>query len=490
MPLRLALLALSLFMPLAATAAEPAPTAAELAGTWVGTMTHDGETQAIALGLSPDTSGRLAVALSIPVIHLDHAPIGSAPLVVEGDSIRIGPFRFRYDGAAHSLSGVMPRALVPVYAIPVRLQRTESFAMPPRAELAAPEARPLWQHALGSAVWAGATYADGGVYVGSQDGRVVALDARSGAERWVFQAGGPIRSRPAVGAGAVYVQADDGQLYKLHAATGRLAWRVKTVGVPIERLPFDNPRSRFDRFGSDVAIAGGRLYVGTHDGNLIALDARTGRRAWEFHTGDAILSAPVLAGGRVFVGSFDHFVYALDARTGRLMWKRDTQGAVVSTPAIHGDRVIVGNRAYDLLGLDVRTGAVAWKRYIWSSWVESSASVRDGVVYVGSSDAAAVFACDAETGRPVWTSDVHGWAWGQPAVTGQRVYVGTASQVGYPAQHAGGVLALDRATGAAVWRHAAAAPDSGAYGFPGSPALGGGHVFVTGLDGVVRAFAE
>jgi outer membrane protein assembly factor BamB len=163
---------------------------------------------------------------------------------------------------------------------------------------------------------------------------------------------------------------------------------------------------------------------------------------------------------------------------------------VVSTPAIHGDLAIVGSRAYDLLGLDRRTGAGRWKRYVWMSWVESSATLRDGIAYVGSSDAAALFAVDAATGAKRWTADVQGWSWGQPAVTGARVYAGTSSQVGYLARHAGGVLALDRATGAVAWRYPAPAPASGPYGFPGSPALGAGLVFVGGLDGRLVALRQ
>ncbi len=194
--------------------------------------------------------------------------------------------------------------------------------------------------------------------------------------------------------------------------------------------------------------------------------------------------------GRVYFGSYDKHVYALDAATGRLLWKRDTQGAVVSTPAVsrEGDRLVVGNRAYDLLGLDAETGEVAWKRYVWFSWVESSATIRDGVAYVGSSDAAAAYAFDVRTGRPIWKTDVYGWAWGQPAVSDERVYVGASSQVGYLAQHDGGVMALDRKTGLTLWRYPAAAPASGPFGFPGSPAIGAGLVFATSLDGRVYAF--
>ena len=213
-----------------------------------------------------------------------------------------------------------------------------------------------------------------------------------------------MRTRPAIADGALLFQADDGFLYKLDAASGQERWRVRLSDKPVERLPFDNPKSRYDRFGSDVTVAGGRLYVGTHDGHVLALEATNGARLWDFATGDSVLAAPAVDSGRVYAGSFDKHVYALDAGTGRLLWKRDTQGAVVSTPAVAGDLVVVGNRCYDLLGLKAETGEVAWKRYLWFSWVESSATVRDGVAYVGSSDAASVSAIDVRSGRPRWQS--------------------------------------------------------------------------------------
>ena len=297
-----------------------------------------------------------------------------------------------------------------------------------------------------------------------------------------------MRTRPAFAGGALVFQADDGFLYKLDAASGQELWRVRLVDKPVERLPFDNPKSRYDRFGSDVTVAGGRLYVGTHDGHVLALDPATGARLWDFATGDSVLAAPSVDSGRVYAGSFDKHVYALDAASGRLLWKRDTQGAVVSTPAVAGDLVVVGNRCYDLLGLRADTGEVAWKRYVWFSWVESSATVRDGVAYVGSSDAALVGAFDARSGQSRWQADVYGWAWGQPAVTEARVYLGTSSQAGYPSGHRAGVMALDRASGRVAWRYESPAAAKGAFGFPGSPAIGEGLVFVSGLDGRLYAF--
>jgi outer membrane protein assembly factor BamB len=487
--------ALALFLVASSSPSAPAPpappvTAAELAGTWAGTLTHAGETEPFALELEPGTDGKVLLRMSVPIAHLDRAPIGRVAAEVQGDQVRLGPFAFRYDREAKTLTGTAPKDLVPVYEIPLTLRRVERFDVPPRPELAAPLAKPAWTFVAGAPLWAGSTYADGTVYTGGDDGRMHALDARTGTEKWTFRAGGPIRTRPTPGGSSLYFQADDGSVYALEAASGQERWRRRVVEKPIERLPFDNPKSRFDRFGSDVAVAGGRLYVGTHDGRVVALDPARGEKAWEFASGDSVLAAPAVDGGRLFFGSFDGFVYALDAARGTLLWKRDTRAPVVSTPAVAGGRIVVGTRGYDLLGLDAGTGEPAWSRYIWFSWVESSAVVRDGVAYVGSSDAAAVYAFDARTGERRWKTDVFGWAWGQPAVTDTRVYAGTASQKDYLAGHEGLVVAMDRSTGRPVWHFVAEPAPKGAYGFPGSPAVGEGRVYVTSLDGKVYAFEE
>jgi outer membrane protein assembly factor BamB len=440
----------------------------------------------------PKDDGKVDIFAWIPVIHLDRSELGTAPFAAKDNEVQLGPFKLAYDATAKTLSGNVPAGLAPVYAIPMTLHRVEKVEFAPRAaakDLPAP--KPVWTFEAGAALWAGPTFADDALYAGDQDGVVHALDARTGKERWSFKTGGAVRTRPTVAADALYVQADDGYLYKIGAADGKERWRVAVVDKPVERLPFDNPKSRFDRFGSDVTVDGGQLYLGTHGGRVLALEPTKGTTVWEFQAGDAVLAAPAVRDGRVYFGSYDKNVYALDAATGKLVWKTDTKGAVVSTPALtkEGDLLVVGNRAYDLLGIDAKTGAVAWKQYIWFSWVESSVSIEDGVAYVGSSDAAAAYAFDARAGRPIWKTDVFGWAWGQLAVDADRVYVGASSQVGYTADHDGGVMALDRKTGRMLWRAPATRPEKGPFGFPGSPALGAGLVFASSLDGKVCAFA-
>jgi outer membrane protein assembly factor BamB len=347
---------------------------------------------------------------------------------------------------------------------------------------------PVWTREIGAPVWADVAFANGAVFVGDESGRLRALDSKTGAERWIATTGGRIRSRAVVRGSGAWIQSDDGHVYRFDASTGRETLKVRVNEKTPERLP-PGPKSRFDRFASTIAFSNGRGFVGAHDGAVVAFDESTGVRAWSFKAGDAVLSTPAIARGRVYFGSFDHHVYAVDESTGALVWKRDTGAPVVSQPLAHEGLVVVGSRSYDLMGLDASTGAPRWNRYVWFSWIESNVARHGGTGYVGSSDAAKVFAFDLTTGKPVWEADAHGWAWGEPAVTDDRVYVGTSGTPGYLVGHESSILAFDRMTGTVAWWHRLTPPaGKDPYGVTGSLATGDGLVFAGALDGRLLAF--
>ncbi len=459
-----------------------------LAGTWSGTVIEAGDSATIAIGMAPDSTGGMALTLTFPRVHIDRLPLGTVGWEVAGDSLRLGAMRFAYDRAHATLRGRMPATWAWGHDIPMTLRRGAEVAVPPRPPLGGEVRQPVWTYEGGAAMWAGPRAAGGRVYVGAEDGTVHAIDARSGERRWTFKTGGPVRARPTVDGDVVYVASDDGMLTALAARDGRVVWSVRIAEHPLKRLPPGDPKTRYERFGSEAVVRGDRLYVGTHEGRLLALAVKDGRIVWEAATGDAIDAAPSVAGGRVVVGSFDHCVYAFDERDGRMLWKRDTGFPVVSTPAVDGDRVVIGTRGNDLFGLDATNGVVVWRRYQWISWYESSPTVAGGVAYIGSSDAALVSAHDVKDGACRWRTDVIGWSWGQPFVTDDRVYVTTSGRGDSPIAFRPAVLALDRASGAVVWRYAPPPALAGDDGFPGSPALDGDLVFASDYEGRVLAF--
>lgn len=185
-------------------------------------------------------------------------------------------------------------------------------------------------------------------------------------------------------------------------------------------------------------------------------------------------------------GTMDGSVVLLDRRTRKETFRAKTGGGVVTTPVIAGNTLIVGSRDYMLHGFNLADGSPAWKFSYWFSWVESSPVLRDGLVYVGASDYSRVTVLDPATGQAKWGTEVHGMNWGSPLVTADRVFTSTVAQniAGTVIAHTGGIVALDRATGAVLWQLLAEpAPAEGFGGYAGSLALAGGKVIAAGFDG-------
>ncbi len=131
---------------------------------------------------------------------------------------------------------------------------------------------------------------------------------------------------PIVAAGRLYISAPDDEVFALDAATGRRLWRFKPTLGP-DALPNGVNRG--------VAYGDGRVYVATLDARVIALDAATGRQLWQRQLVTAahkyyVSAAPLYDRGRVVVGiaageqEIRGFVAALDARTGREVWRFHT----------------------------------------------------------------------------------------------------------------------------------------------------------------------
>ena len=85
-----------------------------------------------------------------------------------------------------------------------------------------------------------------------------------------------------------------------------------------------------------ISPDGQTVYIGSRDGRLYALAAKTGRMRWRFMSGKAISSSPALSadGRNVFFGSWDHKVYAIEAVTGAERWSFTTGDLIYSSPAV------------------------------------------------------------------------------------------------------------------------------------------------------------
>jgi outer membrane protein assembly factor BamB len=267
------------------------------------------------------------------------------------------------------------------------------------------------------ALWSSPTIYDGLLLIGVgsragdtplESGRIVALDAGSGRERWSIcamagcQPGGGIWSTPSIdAAGHAYVGVGN-------PVDGVLAFDARTGGRLWETSFYPDAGNDLDVGASPVLVdTGGReaLAVGTVAGTFNLLDTRNGAGIWSvdlvqgsavhgllataaydgvnlyvasaspptglyarkldgsdtwtLETSQAVYSAPSAGNGVVVFGTGAVFgdlnvglILALSRDDGRVLWSYDARSAVRGSPAIAGNLVVVGDAAGDLFAFD------------------------------------------------------------------------------------------------------------------------------------------
>jgi outer membrane protein assembly factor BamB len=453
-------------------------------GTWSGQVRYGRESKLVGLRFELDKTNSTVMFFDLPDLKFHN--LGPIPLRQQGDEYKASAVSFRLAPDKKSMSGLWS---FDGHDLPFDLKPGALPVEPARPPAAGRVVQPAWTFKTGGAIWSSPAVAENTAYFGSNDGIIYALKASSGKPVWQFKTGGRVMGSPTLDGQYLYALSDDGYLYKLERHTGKPVWQFDTHGGSVPRDLSESGSATYDYLTSAAAVVDGTVYIGSADRRLYAVDAEAGLEKWHFDTRDVVRSTPAVAHGRVFFGSRDHNIYAVDAKTGALTWKYDTIREVVSSPLVVEETVYIGSRCSDLFALDAATGKVKWKYFYWSSWVESSTRLRDGILYVGSSDAQQLFAIDAATGKRIWNFDTDGSAWSTPAVTDKRVYIGAVGVLNYMVDHHGGFFAVDRATGNVVWRYPMTViPGAVTYGVASSPAVDHGLVFFGGLDGTFYAF--
>ena len=315
-----------------------------------------------------------------------------------------------------------------------------------------------WTFKTGGPIVTSPVIAGGVVYIASLDGHLHAIDQDSGAEKWKFKSRLPIASSPAVDGGTIYFVSSAGSIAALDAATGTPKWvfaieyerrfEAKNLhGLPsaAQTIP-----DAWDIFTSSPAVARGKVYFGSGDGNVYAVDAATGVLQWKFPTGDVVHASPAVVDGMVYIGSWDSRLYALDAETGQPRWTFEAgQDPVIhnqvgfqGSPAVVDGVVYVGCRDAHVYALDAATGRKKWDYPTSKSWVIGTPAVRDGVVWVGTSDSSRFMALDARTGRLRFNFKAGAYVFSSAAIAGDRVVFGS---------HNGRLYALDTKSGTQAW---------------------------------------
>lgn len=216
--------------------------------------------------------------------------------------------------------------------------------------------RELWSHPVSEPGAAGSmvtrpVVAGGTAYL-TAGTRVLALDARTGAARWAFEAPAVMFAPPAhapgpaSAGGGLYVVDHLGTVYALDAADGRERWRVGT-----------EPRQSVE----PVSVADGGVHLGAGSA-LYTLDAAGGQPRWRFAAQGGIVGTPAIADGRVHFGSQDHCLYTVDAQGGQLRWRLETGGEITGSPVAADGVVFASSKDRCVYALDAAQGTGATAR--------------------------------------------------------------------------------------------------------------------------------
>lgn len=213
----------------------------------------------------------------------------------------------------------------------------------------------LWRAQASSEVLAAPAIADGIVVVRCIDGRIFGFDQNNGNRLWIHDRSVPLltlrgNAELLIRAGTVFVGYDDGTLVALRLQDGAVAWEQSFVN-PEGRTELD----RLADVGDKMVMVATDLIVSSYKNRVTALAAESGRLLW---FKDISSSTGVLVERtNLALSDSNGEVWLLDRRNGSTMWKQDKLlNRGLTRPAIYGSQVVVGDAQGYLHWIDIESG--------------------------------------------------------------------------------------------------------------------------------------
>lgn len=187
----------------------------------------------------------------------------------------------------------------------------------------------------------------------AQDGWIIAASARGlaafrsedGSKIWERETGVQ-HGRATIEGDNLYVPLEDGRLLALDLRTGADRW---VRHLPVPKTPASgNPPPAV----SEVLAYPDRLFVGAADGVFYCLKAADGAVDWRFSIGAVLRGRPVGDGTRVFTTAMDNVVRAFDRHTGALLWHPSVPFRPTTGPVLLGTTLMVPGAASEIRGFD------------------------------------------------------------------------------------------------------------------------------------------
>jgi len=283
----------------------------------------------------------------------------------------------------------------------------------------------------GDATGGGLAAHNGTLYVSTGFGELIALDAKNGNERWIQKLNGTASGQPAVSGNLVYVVSADDIGWAIEADTGRIAWQISATTSVSNVLGSPAPVVAGDF--TVFAFGSGELQAVFRRGGLRRWDASVlgARRGQALSKVDDVTGSPVVSNGVLYAGNQAGSTIAVDVQSGSRIWTT-TEGAFGPVwPA--GDSVFSVTDRNELVRLDASDGSKVWG-YKLPNFVKdrprraSKVFTHHGPILAGgrlivASSDGKLRSFDPTDGSLIGSVEVQGGATTAPVVAGGTLYV-------------------------------------------------------------------
>lgn len=279
-----------------------------------------------------------------------------------------------------------------------------------------------------------------------------------------------LRQRPATDGSRVYAADPKGVLQAFEVSSGNVIWRVDT-GL---------------RLSSSVGEGEDTLVVGTLDGEVLAFNPSSGTERWRATVSSEVLSTPVIARGLAVVRAIDGRVFAFSATDGSRRWVYDHGTPALSlrgtsAPVLAEGLVMIGYDSGQMVVLRGEDGVQLWDQPVafgeGRTELDRMVDIDGALAYDRGEIYAAAFnshvaGLSLEGGRMLWNREMS--SYGGVSLADDKLFV---------ADRDGVLWALDRNSGAAMWKQ-----DALMHRWLTTPVVHGNLVAVGDVEGYVHWF--
>lgn len=239
-----------------------------------------------------------------------------------------------------------------------------------------------WRSRVSSEVVSRPAVGSGVVVLRSIDGRVFALGLADGERRWIFERTTPAlslraQSAPLMAQDLVYIGYEDGVMVALRVQDGLRVWE--------QRIAEPQGRSEMERLadvGGDMQLGLNEVYAASYGGQVMAIQAQNGQPLWA--TELQSYSGLALSGRYLLASDVDSTVWAIDRTNSSPLWRQEAlKNRWVTTPAVQAEHVLVGDEEGYVHWFDLQSGAPAARARLSRNPIRGAPQVSpDSIAYV------------------------------------------------------------------------------------------------------------